>query len=458
MNRPLLFKLGAIAVLMLLLLVPLLMIDGLVGERQAYRDGVLRDIARSSAYEQRLSGPLLVVPYVRSVLEWQHDEKTNTHGQVRREVRGRLYFLPESFVLDGSMTTELRHRGIYEARLYHADNRVHGSFLVPASYGIGEDLESYRFEQPFLAVGISDVRGIQNVPKLAFGGQALDFAAGSGDRLLGDGLHVALPLHASTAEQRFDYSFDLNLLGSSRLAVAPVGRESRVNLVADWPHPSFDGEYLPAERSIDAKGFAAHWRTSFFASGMEEALKDCLAEKNCEAFQGRSFGVSLVDPVDQYLKADRAMKYALLFIGLTFAGFFLFEVLKGLALHPVQYALVGLALALFYLLLLSLAEHVGFELAYLASAGACVALIGFYLSTVLHSVLRGCAFAMGLALLYGALYGLLRAEDYALLMGSLLLFAILAGVMALTRRLDWYGVGRQSEAPSFSLDEVTRAS
>lgn len=456
MNRPLLIKLGAIAVLMLLLLAPLLMIDGLVGERQAYRDGVLQDIARSSAYEQRLSGPLLVVPYVRSVLEWQHDEKTDTHVQVRREKRGRLYFLPERFVVDGNLTTELRHRGIYEARLYHAQSRIQGGFLVPANYGVSEDLDSYRFEQPFLAVGISDVRGIQNVPRLAFGGRQLDFAAGSGERLLGDGLHVALPIAPSSTEQRFDYGFDLNLLGSSRLAIAPVGRESQVNLSADWPHPSFDGEYLPTERSVDAKGFTANWRTSFFASGMEDALKDCVGEKNCNAFQGRSFGVSLIDPVDQYLKADRALKYALLFIGLTFAGFFLFEVLKGLALHPVQYALVGLALALFYLLLLSLTEHIGFELAYLASAGACVALIGFYLSTVLHSVLRGCAFAFGLALLYGALYGLLRAEDYALLMGSLLLFAVLAGVMALTRRLDWYGVGRQPEEPHFSLDEVSR--
>lgn len=458
MNRPLLVELGAIAVLMLLLLVPLLMIDGLVGERQAYRDGVLHDIARGSAYEQHLSGPLLVVPYVRSVLEWQHDEKTDTHTQVRREKRGRLYFLPERFVVDGALTTELRHRGIYEARLYRAENRIQGDFVVPANYGIGEDLDSYRFEQPFLAVGISDVRGIQNVPRLAFAGQQLDFIAGSGERLLGDGLHVALPLSASSAEQRFGYSFDLNLLGSARLALAPVGRESQVNLVADWPHPSFDGEYLPSERSIDAKGFSAHWRTSFFASGMEQALKSCLAEKNCEAFQGRSFGVSLVEPVDQYLKADRALKYALLFIGLTFAGFFLFEVLKGLALHPMQYALVGLALALFYLLLLSLCEHIGFEWAYLASAGACVSLIAFYLSTVLRSVLRGCIFGLALALLYAALYGLLRAEDYALLMGALLLFAILAAVMALTRRLDWYGVGRRSAAPSFSLDEVTRVS
>ncbi|MCO2314175.1 cell envelope integrity protein CreD, partial [Pseudomonas aeruginosa] len=210
-----------------------------------------------------------------------------------------------------------------------------------------------------------------------------------------------------------------------------------------WPHPSFGGEFLPSEREITAQGFTARWQTSFFATNMEEALRSCVEEQRCDGFQARAFGVGLVDPVDQYLKADRAIKYALLFITLTFAGFFLFEVLKRLAVHPVQYALVGLALAFFYLLLLSLAEHVGFELAYLVSAGACVGLIGFYLCFVLRSVARGLGFSAGLAGLYGLLYGLLSAEDYALLMGSLLLFAVLAAVMVLTRRLDWYGVGRK---------------
>ncbi|MDF3937159.1 cell envelope integrity protein CreD [Pseudomonas citronellolis] len=457
MNRPLLFKLGAIAVLMLLLLVPLLMIGGLVGERQAYRDGVLQDIARSSAYAQRLRGPLLVVPYVRQVIAWERDEARGARVPVQREKRGRLYFLPETFLVDGQMSTELRHRGIYEARLYHLDSRVSGRFVVPANFGVRDDLGSYRFEQPFLAVGISDVRGIQNALKLNLGERQLDFAPGSRSRRLGEGVHARLPLDASASEQRFDYAFDLALLGSSRLDVTPVGRDSQVNLRADWPHPSFGGEFLPVERSVGADGFNAHWRTSFFASNLEEATQACFTGKDCAGFESRSFGVSLVDPVDQYLKADRALKYALLFIGLTFAGFFLFEVLKGLALHPVQYALVGLALALFYLLLLSLAEHLGFELAYLVSAGACVALIGFYLCTVLRSALRGCAFALGLAALYAMLYGLLRAEDYALLMGSLLLFTVLAGVMALTRGLDWYGVGRAKGEPAFTPDAARQA-
>ncbi|MEL0053904.1 MAG: cell envelope integrity protein CreD, partial [Pseudomonas aeruginosa] len=440
MNRTLAYKLGAIALLILLLLIPLLMIDGLIRDRQEVRDGVLQDIARSSSYSQRLTGPLLVVPYRRTVREWVTEEKTEKRVLQEREQRGELYFLPDRFALDGQMRTELRYRGIYQARLYHVDNKVAGYFQVPAHYGIEEDLEDYQFETPFLAMGISDIRGIENALRLSLNGASVDFEPGSRVGLLGSGVHAPLQGVDGRQAQRLEYAFDLSLLGSERLDIVPVGRDSQVILKADWPHPSFGGEFLPSEREITAQGFTARWQTSFFATNMEEALRSCVEEQRCDGFQARAFGVGLVDPVDQYLKADRAIKYALLFITLTFAGFFLFEVLKRLAVHPVQYALVGLALAFFYLLLLSLAEHVGFELAYLVSAGACVGLIGFYLCFVLRSVARGLGFSVGLAGLYGLLYGLLSAEDYALLMGSLLLFAVLAAVMVLTRRLDWYGV------------------
>src|SRR5690606_26902232 len=177
--------------------------------------------------------------------------------------------------------------------------------------------------------------------------------------------------------QTLNFAFDLKLQGTSQLSVTPVGRESRVDLSADWPHPSFIGAYLPSEREVTAGGFTASWQTSFFATNLEEILRTCAWGERCHEFAQRTFGVSFVDPVDQYLKTDRAIKYALLFIALTFAGFFLFEVLKRLAVHPVQYALVGLSLALFYLLLLSLSEHLEFALAYLLSASACVSLIGF---------------------------------------------------------------------------------
>ena len=322
MNRQLGIKLGAIALLIVLLLIPLLMIDGLVDERQNYRDEVLQDIARSASYSQQLTGPLVVVPYTRTIRAWRLDKASQQRVLQEREVRGRLYFLPEVFSLDGQMRTELRHRGIYEARLFHADSQVSGSFVLPANYGISSDLGSYRFDEPLLAVGISDVRGIENAPKLKVGDVLRDFQPGTHSQFLGNGVHAVLPFKASDREQRFDYAFELSLLGSSRLDITPVGRDSQVNLVSDWPHPSFGGEFLPTERSVSDQGFSARWRTSFFATNLEDQLRACTAPAQvdvaravgaddsdtsrvstaeCSQFGEHRFGVALVDPVDQYL-------------------------------------------------------------------------------------------------------------------------------------------------------------
>jgi inner membrane protein len=442
MNRNLAIKLGVIALLMLLLMIPLLMIGSMVSDRQALRDGVLADIARSSSGEQHLTGPFLVVPYRKTVREWKTHEKTGVRYLEETEIRSRLYFLPEQFQLNGNVATEERKRGIYQARLYHSDNQISGYFQLPAQYGITDDYADYRFEPAFLTVGISDIRGIENDLKLRLNGVDLPFSAGSGDRLLRNGVHAPLPSVDGVHEQRLAFAFNLKLQGTEQFWVTPVGRETTVQLSSSWPHPSFVGEFLPVKRDVTDSGFIADWQTSFFATNFEEVLADCANRDECEAFNTREFGVSFVDPVDQYLKTDRAIKYALLFIALTFAGFFLFEVLKRLAVHPVQYGLVGLALALFYLLLLSLSEHLPFAIAYLIAAVACVSLLGVYLAAVLKSALRGMGFGVGLAALYAMLYGLLRAEDYALLMGSLLVFGLLAGVMLLTRKLDWYGVGK----------------
>ncbi|TWC33261.1 inner membrane protein [Pseudomonas sp. SJZ079] len=451
MHRILGFKLGAIALLIVLLLVPLSMIGGLVSERQYQREGVLQDIARSASYRQQITGPILVMPYTKVWHEWKTHDKTGERYQEERQSRGRLYFLPERFVLNGKVATELRARGIYQALLYRSDNQVSGAFKLPARLGLGDDLGFYRFQAPFLSVGISDVRGISNDLQLRLNGTTLSFAPGSGDERFGSGVHAPLPVldsQGSQGSQVLEFAFDLKLQGTEQLSVTPVGRDSRVELSSDWPHPSFVGEYLPSQREVSAQGFKAHWQTSFFATNLEQALQDCVRKASCQGLTARNFGVSFVDPVDQYLKTERAIKYALLFIGLTFAVFFLFEVLKRLAVHPVQYALVGMSLALFYLLLLSLSEHLGFATAYTISAFASVSLIGFYVSHVLRSGLRGSAFGGLLAALYGLLFGLLSAEDYALLMGSLLVFGVLGSVMVLTRKLDWYGVGKPAAMPA----------
>ena len=217
MNRSLLFKLGAIALLILLLLIPLLMINGIIADRQLTRDTVLEDIARSSSYSQRLTGPVMVVPYRKTVREWKLNEKLNKRYEVTREERGRLYFLPDRFELDGQVQTELRARGIYQARLFHADNRISGRFELPAQLGITEDFSDYRFEPAFLAVGISDIRGIENALTLELGSQRLEFEPGSQVDWLGEGVHVALPEQDSKKPYVVDFAFDLRLQGTEQL-------------------------------------------------------------------------------------------------------------------------------------------------------------------------------------------------------------------------------------------------
>jgi len=445
MNRALFLRCGAIFIVIVLLVIPLIRIGGLIGERQAARDAVVQDIARSAAGPQVLTGPLLVVPYTRTVQETQLDA-SRLPVTVSREVTGELRLLPALVDLNGKLATEERQRGIYRARVFDATARLTGRFDVPAHYGVSVDLASYKFGQPRLVIGISDIRGIGNALSLQANGARIAFVPGTGLRMLGAGVQAPLQLANAEAQQPLQFQVDLSLLGTSDFQFTPVGRETHVMLASDWPHPSFVGQFLPREREISSAGFSADWRTSFFATNLEEALLRCPSQAeptaaDCADFAGRHFGVSFVDPVDQYLKSERAVKYGFLFILLTFAGFFLLEVLRRFSVHPIQYGLVGLALALFFLLLLSFSEHIGFAAAYLVSAVACVGLITYYVTHVLGSLTHGLGFGAALATLYALLYAILGSEDYALLTGSVLVFAVLALVMVLTRRVNWSGVG-----------------
>jgi len=239
-----------------------------------------------------------------------------------------------------------------------------------------------------------------------------------------------------------------------KLVIVPSAEQVRSTLAANWPHPSFIGRFLPENRDITAENFTADWNISRFASNIDSTLASCAAG-NCTALLANNFGVSLVDPVDVYFKSERATKYGILFLGLTFTYFFLFEVMKGARIHPVQYLLVGLSLAVFYLLLIALAEHIPFLTAYLIAAAVCVTLIASYVRHALGDRLQGLLVAGAGALLYGVLYVIIGAEDYALLMGSTLVFTSLALAMSLTRRLDWYGLGPLKPSPTAKADSAS---
>ncbi len=441
MKKSLLLKLLTIGALILLLLIPVGMIGNSIDERQRYSESVVRDIAKSSTQSQTLTGPVLVIPYRKTEhITTLNDKKEKITEE--REVTGQLYFLPELLRVDSDMNTELRKLGIYRAHLYHTRNKIDGKFTLPPAFGLGDDITNYEFKTAYIAIGISDIRGIENSLKLTWNEQKFTAEPGAQLPSLGNGIHIKLD--ALEAGKAYDFSLNLQLQGTGQLNLTPLGKETHMTLTSDWPHPNFFGDYLPVEHNISDTGFSARWQTSFFSTNMEEHFQRCIRQRECGSFEQSKLGVNLIDPINHYVKSDRAIKYALLFIALTFAGFFLFEILKRLQVHPIQYALVGLALAFFYLLLISLSEHIGFTLAYVISAAACVSLIGFYVSFVLQSIARALGFTSALALLYGLLYGLLSAEDYALLMGSILLFAMLGAFMMLTRKVDWYSLNNSN--------------
>jgi inner membrane protein len=434
------FGLKALAVgaLVILLLVPLAMIRGTIHERQAYRQQAVASVAGSHAGSQVLAAPVLVIPYVETV---QVDGVDANGAAVRKSVRRerRWVHFPARADVTGSIAPAIRRRGLHEVRVYELQATIVADFdvVLPA-----DPTGSRQVGRPWLSLSVADVRGLGGTPTLALDGRPLRLRQGPGAGREGGGLHADTPLAPAAGERlRFRTALDLALGGTEVLAIAPIADANTVSLRSSWPHPQFAGRFLPRHRRIGADGFEARWDVSALAAGTQAQY---LAGAETGALDALSVG--LVEPVNVYSQADRASKYGLLFVLLTFAGFFLFEVLKHLRIHPIQYALVGLALAIFFLLLLSLSEHLPFWIAYLAASAACIGLIGSYLSAVLRSRARAAGFAAALTVLYGALYGLLVSEDNALVLGSLLLFAILAAGMLATRRVDWYAAGAGAPA------------
>jgi inner membrane protein len=415
-----------IAGLTLLLMIPAGMIRGLIAEREQTRDGAVSGISGKWGRCQTVAGPVLTVPY-------RHDAKDGK-GKVVSSTVELAHFLPDTLSVTGTMNPQVRYRGIYEAVLYNGKLRIAGTFSRPDIRSLGIAPENMRWDEAYLAIGISDMKGIKEAVKVDWNGGLIQASPGiaSADVFCsGISARVALDPRAAS----FPFALDVDLNGSRELAFLPVGKETRVALSSNWPSPSFQGEFLPEKRSITKDGFAAEWKVL----SMNRNYPQQWAGKS-EKLAPSAFGVSLLLPLDEYQKTMRTTKYALMFIGLTFASLFVIEILGGRAIHPIQYLLVGTALMLFYALLLSLTEHLRFQHSYLVAAAGIVVLVSAYSWSVLASRLFAGVVATVVSVLYGFLYVLLQCEDYALLLGSVGLFAILGLFMYLTRKVDWYTV------------------
>ncbi|MDD1620938.1 MAG: cell envelope integrity protein CreD [Methylococcaceae bacterium] len=427
------------------LLIPITMINNLASERENRQQQVVNDIAASSAGPQKLFGPVLVVPYSEHWTEIVEIRRDNlpVKESLQRVDNRYLYFLPDHLNMAGDLSTETKQRGLFKVRSYVLNVSVKGDIKLPAGYGNPKALHNGQivFGAPYVGVALSDMRGVLQAPGLEWAGKRYAFEQGSALPLddVG-GMHAKLQeMPAEFGAIDLPFAFDLKLRGIESLDFVPAGKQNRVELSSAWQHPSFYGRFLPDPQSqqIGVEGFRALWTVDALATNVAQSLNKA---RNIEAYD--SFGIRLMEPINIYSLSDRASKYGFLFVCLTFAAIFLFEILKNLAIHPAQYALVGLALATFFLLLLSLSEHLDFLIAYLLATAACVTLIGVYLSAVLRSGKRGFSAGALLAGLFASLYGLLESEDNALMLGSLLMFALLSIAMLATRKLDWYGLSQ----------------
>jgi inner membrane protein len=355
---------------------------------------------------------------------------------VSEKARERAFFLPASFRADGRLTPSRLRRGIYEAVVYSGSMKITGSFARPSFVEWGVEPQQILWDEAELAVCISDLRGAKETLAVQLNGEAVPLEPGSRLEGFSGGIY-GRPRSLKPESETIPFDMTLTLNGSRSLRFAPVGVNNDVRLSSTWPDPAFQGAFLPAEREVGPEGFNAHWQMPYYGRSYPQQWTG-KSPVSITAVSDSLFGVDLVSLVDAYRLVERSIKYGILLIALLFAAFFLFEVLAGLRIHPFQYALVGIALSLFYLALLALSEVISFGASYWTGAAATTFLVSLYSAKVLRGGRRALMIALGLPAVYGFLFVILRLQDYSLLIGTAGVFLVLAVVMFVTRNLDWY--------------------
>ncbi|HKJ62209.1 MAG TPA: cell envelope integrity protein CreD [Hyphomicrobiales bacterium] len=434
------FKFFLVVLLIFILTIPLALVWFVVNERENRSAAVKQELAQLFGGEQQLIGPLLIVPYTVQIKRIQDNKEIEeTHERYAT-------FLPDDFLAEGEAKSEIRRRSIYEVTLYSARLKLSGQFSAPDIRLIEPDAANVRWRDAILSIGLSDVSGLKEAASLRIdGGRTIAFEPSIG---LPDGhapgLHVRLfPVGGSIDQAPGTFRFETELVfnGSSRLTIAPIGRNSQLVLKSDWPHPSFNGAFLPESREISSDGFTASWRVPHLARSIPQAWRTDAQQAgsiHATLFPVLS-GVSFFVPVDYYALVNRAAKYALMFLSVAFLAVLVLELTSGRRIHAVQYVFVGLTMILFYVLLLSLSEHIGFTLAYLIASGATGGMLSLYTGKAMQSAARGLIMLFVFLILYGLLYLILRLEDFALLAGAVAGFIMLTVTMFATLRINWSG-------------------
>lgn len=415
-------KIVIIGFLVLLLIIPTIKIQQLIDERSHRRDQVMGEVTDKWGTAQSIAGPALLIPYSELI----------TVDNKQAETRKDLLLFPEVLIAEGHLIPEVRYRSIYKVIVYNSEMDLRGVFDLSELRKLSIPVERIEWDKACLQVGVSDLRGIQDEVNLLWADVPFPVEPGLLNENLGhSGITVKLPI--ALDKEMYDFSLKLNVRGSDHLYVTPAGKSTSVHLTSPWTTPSFTGAFLPDKRNISSTGFDAEWKVN----QLNRNFPQVWINNNYDVSQS-AFGVSLLFPTDEYQKSMRTVKYAILFISLTFLIFILIEIINKIRVHPVQYLLISFGLLIFYTLLISLSEHLGFNRAYLISSSAIVGLIAIYSLTIFKKVRLTLIMLIAIGCLYTFLFTIIQLQDYALLMGSLGLFIILGLVMYLTRKINWY--------------------
>lgn len=425
-------KLVTITILMLLLLIPVAMITSIIQERESLNKEARDEVRSKWAAEQQINGPILTIPLI---YEYEEENKKITKTKYWN-------LLPENLDIEGDVIPEKLRRGIYEVVVYKSSLDVSGDFIINPKPD-RQDLKEIQFDQAFLTLGITDLRGIKNQIKLNWNGKKLNVEPGSRLKdIIYSGITIALPDLREQVNKKIAFNFSVDLNGSKNLSFIPLGNTTKLILKSPWSSPSFNGNFLPDNREISDDGFTADWSVLQLNRNYPQSW---IGNGNKEQMQESSFGVDLILPLDDYQKSYRSAKYAVMTIALTFLIFFLVEILNKRKIHPFQYALVGLALSLFYILLVSISEHSNFNIAYGVSGVGIVVMIFLYSLSVFKKLSLSLILILMLCGIYGFLFTTLQLVDYALLMGSIGLLLILGLTMYFTRNINWYKLNMKTE-------------
>lgn len=421
----LLIKTGIVGVILLLLQIPTYSVEQLIAEREHRQKEATEEVSSKWAGPQNIAGPVLAVPYL----------KTTNDSTAKRE-KHIAYFLPEELTINATAIPVEKYRGIYKVALYSSQVNLSGRFDAVHPERLGIAPGDLLWNEAFVKMSLSDSRGLNDEVRLKLNDSTYTLAPNEATNNAGNELQARIPLNAE-AVKGLRFSSSLGVNGSEQLLFTPVGKSTTATLSSTWPHPSFTGSSLPQTTAVKDSGFAATWKSSGYKQAFPQQWKDDAYKLNTSALESAAFGADLFVPVNSYQKIMRSVKYSLLCLALTFAAFFLIETANQKSAHPLHYGLVGLALVLFYTLLLSFSEYIGFNPSYVIASLATVGLIGWFVKGVLASGRLATILSLVLLLLYGYVFTILQLQDYSLLLGSVGLFLTLAIIMRFAKRFQW---------------------